>query len=374
MISHEELSSLLAALYAAPLEPEKWQEFMDRLCALIDISCGYLIGHGGGSGVLLAGGGTNFSPEMFQLYDEYYSAQDPYAKPLLLNPRVGLVAGDELYERERLVKSEVYNDFLRKYELESNSVLVCRCDHEQLEGLSLWRGPSHGPLEAESQHLLGILLPHLQTALQLRTEMVGHNAMHILCETALDAISVGTFLVAHGGRVRHMNGRASAYLKEGGGLAVSHGKLVTTNLQETAQLQQLIDAATSGGWAGMPAPGGAIRLVRPGTDTHLQVTVFPVPESRRIPGRDRHALVFISDPRSAAGSRAALMRQIYGLTPTECRLADLLLEGFEVKQAAEQLRITLETARFYLKRILKKTGARRQAELIRLMLFLPSFP
>jgi DNA-binding CsgD family transcriptional regulator len=35
------------------------------------------------------------------------------------------------------------------------------------------------------------------------------------------------------------------------------------------------------------------------------------------------------------------------------------------------LGITLETARFHLKRVLTKTGARRQSELMRLMLSLP---
>jgi DNA-binding CsgD family transcriptional regulator len=65
------------------------------------------------------------------------------------------------------------------------------------------------------------------------------------------------------------------------------------------------------------------------------------------------------------------MRQLYGVTPTEARLADLLLEGLEVRDIANRLTMTLETARFHLKRVLAKTGARRQTELMRLMLSLP---
>jgi DNA-binding CsgD family transcriptional regulator len=65
------------------------------------------------------------------------------------------------------------------------------------------------------------------------------------------------------------------------------------------------------------------------------------------------------------------MRQLYGLTPAEARVANLLLEGLEVREAAERLGITLETARFHLKRVLAKTGTRRQTELLRLMLSLP---
>jgi DNA-binding CsgD family transcriptional regulator len=52
-------------------------------------------------------------------------------------------------------------------------------------------------------------------------------------------------------------------------------------------------------------------------------------------------------------------------------LADLLLKGLEVRGIADRLGITIETARFHLKRVLAKTGTRRQTELMRLMLSLP---
>jgi DNA-binding CsgD family transcriptional regulator len=65
------------------------------------------------------------------------------------------------------------------------------------------------------------------------------------------------------------------------------------------------------------------------------------------------------------------MRQLYGLTPTEARLADLLLEGLEVREISNRLSISVETARFHLKRVLAKSGTHRQTELIRLMLSLP---
>jgi DNA-binding CsgD family transcriptional regulator len=68
------------------------------------------------------------------------------------------------------------------------------------------------------------------------------------------------------------------------------------------------------------------------------------------------------------------MKMLYGLTPTESRLADLLLEGLDVRGAAQRLGITIETARFHLKRVLAKTDTRRQTELMRLMLSLPGAP
>ena len=52
-------------------------------------------------------------------------------------------------------------------------------------------------------------------------------------------------------------------------------------------------------------------------------------------------------------------------------MADLIAQGDEVREAALAMRTTLETARFHMKRVLTKTGARRQAELVRLVVSLP---
>jgi len=59
---------------------------------------------------------------------------------------------------------------------------------------------------------------------------------------------------------------------------------------------------------------------------------------------------------------------LFGLAPAECVLIALLAEGCSVRTAAERLAITHESARTYLKRALHKTGTRRQAELVRLVL------
>jgi DNA-binding CsgD family transcriptional regulator len=84
------------------------------------------------------------------------------------------------------------------------------------------------------------------------------------------------------------------------------------------------------------------------------------------------ALVFFSDPGAHAGSRASVLSALYAVTPAECRLAGLLADGFELAGAAGLMKVTLETARSHLKAIFRKTGVRRQAELVRLVLGLPN--
>ena len=58
----------------------------------------------------------------------------------------------------------------------------------------------------------------------------------------------------------------------------------------------------------------------------------------------------------------------YGLTPAETRMAGELLVGDGIAGAANRLRISEATARTHRIRVFQKTGARRQAELVRLIL------
>jgi DNA-binding CsgD family transcriptional regulator len=113
------------------------------------------------------------------------------------------------------------------------------------------------------------------------------------------------------------------------------------------------------------APGGSLKL------SQFNVTVVPLPEQNQVVGPESYALVFVTDTRQPARSRSAVMQQLYRLTPSEARVADRLLDGLDVRETADHLGITSETCRFHLKRIFAKTGTRRQAELIRLMLSLP---
>jgi DNA-binding CsgD family transcriptional regulator len=104
----------------------------------------------------------------------------------------------------------------------------------------------------------------------------------------------------------------------------------------------------------------------------LQVVVFPFHSSSLFVETRPSTLIFLIDPDVAPARRGDLLRALYGLSPTEVRLADLLVAGLELKLAAERLRLTENTARYHLKEIFRKTGARSQSALIRLALSLPA--
>jgi DNA-binding CsgD family transcriptional regulator len=103
----------------------------------------------------------------------------------------------------------------------------------------------------------------------------------------------------------------------------------------------------------------------------LRIVVTPFQSSEVLLGDRPAALVFFSDPDARGGSRASVLCALYSLTPAECRLTGLLVEGCELAAAARQMSMATQTARFHLKSIFRKTGVGRQAELVRLVWGLP---
>jgi DNA-binding CsgD family transcriptional regulator len=372
MISTEDLSELLATLYAAPLQPEKWQVFFEHLSRLTKISSGYFISGSQSGYEVLAGGGFAWNQEAMRIMNERYVHADPFGPPFFRNPRIAVIPGEALISQHQLFKTEFYNDFLVKNEMETVTMVSCTSTAERVDVMPVWRRSQDGPMDDTSIALLRSLLPHARTALQLRTKLqtaVNHGQF---AELALDSMSTAAFLVSSAGHIQHMNELAAAFVQRADGLRLEGPVLTASNATEREQLRFLIaGAASTDKKRAHTVPGGALNISRLGTQPPLQVAVLPVPESIRSAWLVSCALVFVSDPAASPKSRGAFMRMLYGLTPTECRLADLLLGGMEVRAVADHLGITIETARFHLKRVLFKTGTHRQTELVRLMLSLP---
>jgi DNA-binding CsgD family transcriptional regulator/PAS domain-containing protein len=369
--SKAELSELLVDLYAAPLQRDGWQVFFDRLCSQLQLSVGYLhCCRPGGRNFVLAGGGANFTFESIDLYNRHYAAHDPHRAPLDAIPRVGPIKGEELISRRCFLRSELYNDLLSRHDAEYLTVLATDSDRETTEVFSLYRGKSAGPIDGGALRQLAGLVPHVRNAFALQAQLSDAQAFRLLSEAVMESMSIAALQVTRDGRVKYANRLAVSYLRDGDGLRQGNGFLFAVDPETNQRLYALIANATK--YTSEDSPhGGALCVLRRKAATAFQVTVVPAPREHRLSFFETSALVFIADPASEVGSRSQILQRLYGLTPTEARLASLLVEGLEVRAAAQRMSMSYETARFHLKRVMNKTGIGRQTELIRLVLSLP---
>jgi len=112
-----------------------------------------------------------------------------------------------------------------------------------------------------------------------------------------------------------------------------------------------------------------MRLMRPDSPLGYTIEDAPLTGERPLFALERPAaILFVADPERRPQAPPERLRRLWGLTPQEARLALLVTEGLSPKQAAERMGIAAPTARVHLAAVFRKTGARRQAELVRLVL------
>jgi DNA-binding CsgD family transcriptional regulator len=74
----------------------------------------------------------------------------------------------------------------------------------------------------------------------------------------------------------------------------------------------------------------------------------------------------------AAQALVPALQRIYGMTPSEALLTEALVSGRSLAQVAEERAVSIHTVRTQLKAATAKAGAKRQADLVRIILTGPA--
>lgn len=233
-------------------------------------------------------------------------------------------------------------------------VLANEGGHAQGLLLALPRRPGWAP-KAADRTLFDRLAPFVTRAVRLHLQILGGNALTSL----LDHLALGVLLLDERGEIAYSN-RSAAEL-----LGVEPGLNEWAHGARSEALKSLTGGALAGGdrLYRHPVDGRAIHVIE-------TVLTWPMQQGMT-PARFSRAL-FLADPKLASGEPIEALGAAYGFTASETRLAWLLAGDLTLAEAASRLAITESTARTVLKRLLAKTGTRRQASLVRLLLSGPA--
>jgi DNA-binding CsgD family transcriptional regulator len=171
------------------------------------------------------------------------------------------------------------------------------------------------------------------------------------------------------GAVLVCNRLARALLEPAHPLTVdAAGRLQISDANEAARFRRLLRAPRG------LSDAGLMSVSRAAGQAPLTVLVAQLgPHIAHRSADDEPAIaVFVTDPGARPNVNHTVLGELYGLTSAEARLAAVLLEANGIAAAAGELGISVNTARTHLKRVFCKTGTRRQAELVRLLLCGPA--
>lgn len=364
-----ELEEVVAQIYRATTEPELWNAVIERIGCRLGATLAAVHVHAAAGEVEPAttlGGWGRRKPGLRE-YESYYASRNVWVVhgAHLLKPGA-ILTGEEMCPDEILLRSEFYLEFLRPLDIRYSIRAVLTSDPEPLSYFSAGRPHRSRPFGDAHRRLLAVITPHLIQALRIQSRLESIQAGRHAVSGALERLPLAVIFLDRRCRVIEMNQSARKIVEAGDGLRIERGVLVAFCTRAEVQLQQMIFGAAALESGRFLQHGGALSLPRPEGRRPLSAMVAPTGVTGIFPGsRSARVVVLIEEPARTSTASSTAFAKEHKLSPAEAELAARLVSGLSLHQAAAALGIRDSTARSHLKRVFVKTGARRQAELVR---------
>ena len=385
-------ADVVSGIYEAALEPAKWPAALGRLADefgaqsaaafVVDVSIAEV-------GFIAVSG---IDPRALDDYVAHYAQIDPWNEYLGKRPSGCPIVSQAVMDDRIFERTEFCSDFLRRYDIfHAMGGFVLRSG--SLAFLcGVQRPRERGAFTAADLQRLKTLFPHLERAVRIHRRLVRAGGLQDGMTAALDRMPLGAILDDRFGLAVWMNRPAEELLRHADGLRLRDGRIeATVSNGVQTELRRLIlgaaGLADSNPRAGRrnnaaaanvrdlalaAEAGGLLQLPRLWPLRPLTVMVTPLAAAGRFADAALDfdlarptALLLVSDPERAVQLPTDHLARTFGLTGAEAKLAAALATGTSLVDYAGAARITIGTARWYLKQALAKTGAHRQSELVR---------
>lgn len=228
------------------------------------------------------------------------------------------------------------------------------------------------------QDLLNIrfLLDHLRRALQIHRQISILKQEKQQAYNILDCLKIGVMILDHESSVIYSNQKAQKILESCTALELdTFNRLKTRHNKEQALLNTYILGAlfqsSTVQQQHLPV-GGVLGLANEGTAKKtLMLSVVPI---SKLAGfgvsveQGQKVAIFLTEPNQPHQLATSYLKQMYKLTNREVEVCELFINGYDLKEIAQQCHVTYETIRFYFKNIYEKTECSSQHELMRLLM------
>jgi DNA-binding CsgD family transcriptional regulator len=363
--------AFLDKVYGAAVRPELWVGVMETFADMIGGSCGWLScldqTDGSGSGVT-----SRIDPAMAPVYEAHYARLNPFVDrdPHTIcawRPRIRV--DEEVMAKPDLLRTEYFNDFLAPQAIHSMLMISLTQIGSRRSVLNITRPPDRGQFDGGDLEVAARFHGHLIRAMELGERLAADRRLGEGPAALFDRSTRGLFHLDRSARILRVNAAGEAVLRGDCGLATVGGRLVAHAPDVGRRLGALIAAAAAAD--PQARAGGSMALPSSGRILPLSVIVAPLggQDPPIFPG-EPGVLVCVTDLEADVSLSERTLRDLFGLTRAEARLAIALKDGATPREAAAALGISSHTAHIHLTHIFEKTGVNRQSALLRVMALL----
>ena len=370
------LLGLIGDIYRAAEDSSQWSTFLKHASATVGGRFSLILLQDRRTQALDFSLFEGADPEMIRLYTEHYAEQDFWLAHGPHLPSGTVVRGSDLFPLGSMPGTSFYEELMHPFEIEGmlGAIIAGSDALEQFAYLSIVQTRERDDFSEREVDSVRALMPHLQNAWAIQRRLRAAALQRELSHRALDQLPDGVILFESGERTSFFNRAAERALRLCDGLAVRLGRLRLGTPREQSSFDSLLRQALLASQGCTLESGGILRVARPSGKRPWILRVAPLASDHRlVTGQTAAAIVLVYDLDSTPEPAADVLRSTFGLTATETRFARELATGSDLATIAERLCMTIQTARTHLKRVMSKTDTRRQSQLIRLLLQIPSY-
>lgn len=362
-----ELLELTGLIYDAALKPSLWADALSKAAAFVGGPGAALFSKDFSSdkGSLVYDSGVD--PHYSKLYFDYYINLDPLTTGQYFAEIDMPVATTDLIPYEELCETRFYKEWARPQGLIECVTTLVDKSSTSFGMFRVFRHDRDGFVDDDARRKMRLIAPHIRRSIVIsRVLDVRKNDAETFAGT-LDGLSAAVFFVTGGGRITHANRAGASMLALGNVVCANRDRLAASNMQCDAALIDVVAAAENGDLA-LNSKGISMPLISRDGE-HYVAHVLPL----RSDARQRAsapfaatAAVFVHAAALKPAATPEVIAKTYRLTPTELRTFLAVVEIGGVPEVAEKLGISNNTVKTHLQRIFSKTGANRQADLVKL--------
>jgi DNA-binding CsgD family transcriptional regulator len=368
MAHTERLSELIGDIYDAAIDPALWNDVVGRAGFFVGGQVATIF-----SKSPIAANGhvyyeSGIDPEYRRLYFEQYLKLDPTTAGQYFADVGQPVSVTDLMPYDEFQETRFYNEWVKPQGLVDFVSTVLDKSATTAALFGVFRYERDGLVDDETRARMQLIAPHIRRAVLIGRLIDLKAAESASLADTLDGISSGLCMVDGAGRLVHANAAGRRMLDAGDPLFALEGRIAARDLRADRALQDVFTAA-QGGDAAVGTQCIALSLTAQ-NGTHHVVHVLPLTSgARRSAGRSYAAAAAIFIRRAALEQVALpeLIAKTYRLTPTELRVLLAIVEVGGVPQVSTVLGIAETTIKTHLRRVFIKTGAERQADLVKIV-------
>jgi DNA-binding CsgD family transcriptional regulator/PAS domain-containing protein len=359
-MKHDDAVKSIAMVNEAILRPELWPDALSSIALCCNSTTTHVQMVGPGGYAIMAGHGAEGTLQEY-LAGGWPERNSRMARGLALTRAGlrGLITEQHMFTPEEIARDPFQNEFAHGHDIYVEAGMVVAEHAGWNFVINIPRGHRIGSYSDGEIQSMNRLVANLANACSFALKLKIAAAADMV-ET-LSHHGEALALLTPSGRVLHMNAAFTRLL--GDRLDVRNGGVRAVNPAEDGLLQGLITAAAAAIASGTEPPIRQVVLRRPLGRPLIARCLPVVGAARDFLGLARVVLAVDDLEMPGPAKVTELLCKIFGLTPSEARLAARLGGGEALREAASAEMVTFETARTRLKVIFDKTGTRRQTEL-----------